>query len=382
MRPDKNPHNRRPGAAPSTPPSMPPPAPPKPDAGPRPLSPRQQAHLQGTPRGHLPQMTTPPPGPVAKSRPVPPRTNEVGRRPEPSHVRRRPIPKKTVRARALRSARNRRRVNIPRLLLGWAAFALVAECVVAALWSPRFWVRELIVEGNATVATETLTQRLALREQSNLLRLSASRLVEVAGAEPAVEVAEIRRSLPGTVHLLVRERTPWAAVQVGRGGAWYVMDRHLIPFRSGKKPERGLPLLALETPAGGGTSKPVTLGKAISAPGLAEVSQCLAWSSARPDFPLERIAIDGDGKLCLNRMGGVRVTLGSGIDLERKLETLGLLLARRADLQGAGETQIASVNLIAYDAPALALRKAAPPGAKGELAPLSTAGARRRQAPQ
>ena len=75
-------------------------------------------------------------------------------------------------------------------------------------------------------------------------------------------------------------------------------------------------------------------------------------------LPSVCLAVDGSGKLCLNRGGGLPILLGSGIDLERKLATLTRLLAEHPSLQVG--TDIAYVNLYAWDAPALMLRVSGP----------------------
>ena len=124
-------------------------------------------------------------------------------------------------------------------------------------------------------------------------------------------------------------------------------------------PEANLPLVTVAThsaSAGKPVGKPV-LGAINTAPGLSDVSACLDWSKEQgTNFPVEKVTIDNVGKLCLNRAGGMTVLLGPGMDLEEKLRTLSLLLSKRTDLRGSAPTQIAQVNLYAYDAPALVPR--------------------------
>jgi len=273
-------------------------------------------------------------------------------------------------ARQVRSAerrRNRKRTNWPRVLLGIACTALVAECVAALLWSPRLWVKRVVVSGNDTVPTELLVKRLGIKPQSNILRLPVGRLRTAAEAEPAVEKVELHRDLPDTVRLVVTERRPWASVRIGNGPVCYTIDRNLIPFRQAKAPEPGLPRIVL---APGEERMSPVLGRRLNAPGLASAGQCLAWAYAHgSEFPLEKVSIDPWGKLCLNRVGGVAVRLGSGMDLDKKLATLDLLLQHRTDLRGTGSGPVAAVNLIAYDAPAL-VAAAKPPASDVPAGPV------------
>ena len=227
------------------------PARPQPDAGPRPLSDRQKARQAEGRRDFLHehqnarvfdapllQPAAPAPAPAQKPKRAP-RKNakniKAVRDAETTHVRR-PRPTAPVRT-------NRRRINYPRLLLGWATAALVVEIAAAVLWSPRLWVKSVEIEGNTTVPASRLLTRLRVGPHENLVRLSPARLQKAVEAEPTVEWAEVKRNLPPAVHVFVRERTPWASVKVG--GAFYTIDRNLVPFRVGKKPEVRLPLLVL-----------------------------------------------------------------------------------------------------------------------------------------
>jgi len=222
--------------------------------------------------------------------------------------------------------------------------------VAALLFSPRLWVQRVSVEGNQVVSAPSIVARLHLGEHTNIVRLPVEKLRAAVLQEPQLETVEIHRSLPGTVRVVVAERIPWACAQTADGSD-YVIDKHLVPFRTADIPPVGLPLLKLSS----ATGRP-PLGKPMSAPGLDQVSKCLAWSKSRPDFPLDAVSIDGEGKLCLNRAGGAKILLGSGRDLDKKLQSLETLLAQRGELRDP--TRVAYVNLFAYDAPAVAMRPA------------------------
>lgn len=252
---------------------------------------------------------------------------------------------------------NRRRTNYPRLLLGWVTAALCMEVIATAMWSPRLWVKSVRIDGNTTVPTARVLGRLHIGPRDNLVRLSTGKLRASVEAEPSVEWAEVRRTLsPLGVQVFVRERTPWASVQVN--GNCYTIDRNLVPFRVRQTPESHLPRLVLSgagSPPSKLNSMPV-LGKPMTAPGLNDVSRCLAWSVSQTDFPLESVEIDPQGKLCLNKVGGLPVRLGSGVDLDKKLRTLATLLATRPELRESDGVE--EINLFAFDAPAVFWRVA------------------------
>jgi cell division septal protein FtsQ len=252
------------------------------------------------------------------------------------------------RVKVKRAGKNRRRINVPRILLGWATAALVVECVAAALFSPRLWVKSVLVEGTQSIPAQTIMSHIKLGDQENIVRLPVKQLRVAVSSEPEVETVEIRRDfLHAVVHVVVKERTPWACVQTP-DKLCYIIDQKLVPFQVKDIPKVGLPLLKLSEASG-----KVPLGKPMTAPGLTQVSRCLTWARGM-DFPLDAVTIDSEGKLCLNRAGGARFLLGSGQDLDRKLKSLEMLLEQRAELRSA--TDVAYVNLLAYDAPAVRMR--------------------------
>lgn len=358
--PPKPARKRASAAKPAVAGTVPPPGPKRPDLGPRPVSARQLAHREA--------QTVPPPGPVPYPMPrdaTAPRGERSPGRGGGSEKRRRTHLRDAEtthtrvrgtsaasRKRVRRRARNRRRVNLPRVLLAWASGVLVVECVAALLFSPRLWVKRIVVEGNHDIPAPAILARLKLGDHENIVRLPAARLSQAVLAEPRVETVEIHRRLPDTVRVVIKERTPWACAQLADGSC-YIIDRSLVPFRTADVPPVGLPLLKLS----GASQAAPPLGRPMSAPGLDQVSKCLAWANARPDFPLDAVSIDSEGKLCLNRAGGAKILLGSGTDLDKKLHSLETLIAQRADLRSA--SNVAYVNLYAYDAPAVSLRSAA-----------------------
>ena len=267
-----------------------------------------------------------------------------------------------ARQRAKRLA-NRKRTDWGKVLLRGARFVLCGEVLAALVFSPRLWVKSVVVAGNATVPTATITKRLAIAPRTNTLRAlwERSRFVAALRAEPTVEAATVKPVFPDGLSVVVTERKAFAAVQFDCApGQWYTLDKNRVPFRVFKgAPEAGLPQVTVATAPLIG-AKPV-LGSVCNAPGLSDVGTCLAWASAQGDnFPVQKIAVDRAGKLCLNREGDVAVLLGPGLELREKLQTLSLLLTKRADLCGSAPSTIAKVNLFAYDAPALVPRPDAP----------------------
>jgi hypothetical protein len=124
------------------------------------------------------------------------------------------------------------------------------------------------------------------------------------------------------------------------------VDETLVAFRKDRTPPPDLPLIVLVDPAGPAPR----LGKQIQTPGIQPAKKCLLWAASHPHFPLTKISVDPGGKLCLNRDNGAEVRLGTGKDLDKKLNALALLIQQRPDVRAGN---FAYMNLYAYDAPAL-----------------------------
>jgi hypothetical protein len=343
-------------------------SPAKPEAGPRPLSERQRGHLSHLHAAH-----------VGRPEAVLNRTAVSLHRREAKPIRAgKPSPFRSGAATAKRQREkkrlNRKRINWGKLLLQVASVALCVEVVAVLAFSPRLRIKTVAIEGNGTVPTERLTKRLAIAPDTNILQLLYKRgqLLQAVRAEPTVEAVNIEPRFPDGLTVTVTERKPFAAVKFDSDpGKWYTLDKNRVPFRAfDGLPEANLPLVSVATRGGTGgkqSLKPV-LGKVCNAPGLADVGACLAWAKEQGvNFPVEKVTIDNAGKLCLNRVGGMTVLLGPGMDLNEKLETLSLLLSKRMDLRGSAPTPIAMVNLYAYDAPALVPREDGDQTADGEL---------------
>lgn len=330
----------------------------KPDAGPRPLSDRQRGHLSHL---HAAQVGRPEAVLNRTVVGVQRRESKPGKAASPAPFR---SGAATAKRQREKSRQNRKRINWAKALLNTATVILCVEFIAALWFSPRLRIKTVAVEGNVTVPTERLAKRLAIAPDTNILELLYKRgqLLAAVRAEPSVATVTIEPSSYDGLSVVVTERQPFAAVKFdSEPGKWYTLDKNRVPFRVFEGlPEANLPLVTVAT-RGEATGKKAVqpmLGKVCAAPGLSDVGACLAWAKEQGvNFPVEKVTIDNAGKLCLNRVGGMTVLLGPGMDLNEKLGTLSLLLSKRTDLRGSAPTQIAMVNLYAYDAPALVPRE-------------------------
>jgi cell division septal protein FtsQ len=116
-----------------------------------------------------------------------------------------------------RSAPPRRRRPNPLLVLLRplsVALLLVAVPGGLAAWvltSPRFQLREVVVEGGSErVPVDWVAGALAPREGENLVRLPLSEIAAELRRNPWIDQVELRKELPGRLRVAVTERRPVA----------------------------------------------------------------------------------------------------------------------------------------------------------------------------
>ncbi len=246
-------------------------------------------------------------------------------------------------------ALNRRKPNILRRALLVALLTLITECVVVALFSPRFHIKDVTITGLQSVPTQRIRKQFAVPSQQNLFLAPTHDWERAILRLPSVASVEIHRKLPGNLEVMVHERMPWASVRT-YDGVWHTIDRHFIPFRTTSQPEPGL-LRILASDFEPWEALP---GIALPSASLEAAQECAGWALNYKKFPLSQIEIDTGSKVCLNRAGGVPVYLGSSEKITEKLTSLEKLLAVRPDLINKDRTQLHYINLFAADAPAVA----------------------------
>ncbi len=132
-----------------------------------------------------------------------------------------PTPSSLVRS--LGAALNR---SAPAILRISALAAIAGAGGATWVWlthSPRFALRDVVVEGNRHVSREAILRRAGVAEGKNLLRVSPRHVESALAADPWIEAVEARRRMPDRLEILVTERQPAALVSV-EGAGLYLAD--------------------------------------------------------------------------------------------------------------------------------------------------------------
>lgn len=222
-----------------------------------------------------------------------------------------------------------------------AALAAAFGGYYAATW-PGFDVRAVSVTGNRVVSSRQIlaAARIALHENVWLQNMNAA--AKRIEAIPYVQSASIHRTLPATVRISVRERTPFARLR--SGSAFVLVDRDLRVLQTAPTASR-LPLLVVES------SSTLSLGTFLkhgAAVRLRNDEEALAGAG----IAVGRLQFDAYGDLEAVTPGGVRLLLGDDRTLEHKVALVRPILSQTS----AGGRKVAAIDLRALKAPVVVFR--------------------------
>jgi cell division protein FtsQ len=103
----------------------------------------------------------------------------------------------------------------------WASYRFVTT-------SPRFAITKIEVRGNEHLATETILAGVSARVGDNVFATNLDALADELRVNPWIANADVRRELPHTLVISVREHAPAALVQLG---GLYLVDDEGHPFK-------------------------------------------------------------------------------------------------------------------------------------------------------
>jgi cell division protein FtsQ len=221
---------------------------------------------------------------------------------------------------AARSARWAAALRIARTTVG---FVLILGVSLGVAWgarryvntSPRFAVRETVVDGTVRRSKETILQEGGIAVGDNVFAIDLDAARRKLEADPWIAEATLARRLPDTILVQVKERDAAAVVALGES---YLVSRDGEVF---KKLEPGdpsdLPIITGIDPDGlardrEGTTR--TLQHAL------DLAGDYAQSSLATKHSLQELHVDGSGNMTLVvGTGGVSLALGAP-PYRRKLE--------------------------------------------------------------
>ena len=192
-------------------------------------------------------------------------------------------------------------------LAGFAAWALFGSQLLA--------VRSVVISGTHLVPASEVLSIAGVEPGTPLIRLNTGQVAARVDTIRQVRSAQVTRSWPDRVVIVVRERTPAVAVPAPGGGFDLVDSTGVIVLWATTRPA-DLPLY----PA----TAPITLLRGD--PDLAAAAAVLGELPAHLRSSVESVTAPGPDQVTLQLAGGITVVWGGTGQASAKSEELGLLM--------------------------------------------------------
>lgn len=204
----------------------------------------------------------------------------------------------------------RRRRLRPWAVAGAVLVALVTGSI-ALSYTSLFGARKVEVEGEERLTPRRVMRLAGVAPGTNVLHLDAMLAESRLEDDPWVLDATVETSLPGTITISVRERSPVLVLAAGESARYVAGDGTLL----GDAPRSAaLPRL---TPLPGATITPQALDTAGA------VAQAMSPGLRRR---VDTIAVAEDGTVSLVVDGGVQVRYGAAVDETAKAQAISAIL--------------------------------------------------------
>lgn len=168
--------------------------------------------------------------------------------------------------------------------------------------SPLFEVKKIEVQGNNQLAKNEIIKASGLYKGVNIFKISVKEARANLSAIPVLKEVIIRRDLPSTISIVVKERQAFALLPVENG--FVEIDEQGVFIRKSNKIREGLPVLT------GMQFAAATPGEKIAGQELDKVLKAVGELPPSLVVRLSEIHFS-DGALVLYTAGGVQCRLGS-----------------------------------------------------------------------
>jgi UDP-N-acetylmuramate--alanine ligase len=216
--------------------------------------------------------------------------------------------------RPVEPARAPERRRLRRILLLAALLAVVAAAVWVVGSSSILGLRDVRVEGTRTLRPAQVAALVDVPRGTPLVRVDTAAVSARVGALALVAHVEVTRSLPGTLVVTVRERTP-VAVQED-AGRFRLLDRDGVAYANVAKPPKGMTRIQARADSPPGTLRD-TVGVVLALPPALR-NQVLAVTATSPNA------------IGLRLRGGRIVVWGGAVESPKKALVLQALLRQKA----------------------------------------------------
>lgn len=241
-----------------------------------------------------------------------------------------------------RAVRRARAVRIRRKIIAIGTMLALTYGGWALVHSSLFALDGVEVAGLDRVDRATLLETAGIRIGMNMLSVDTKAIEARLEAVPLIEAVTVKRLYPSKLQIHVREREAVAVLMLP-GSRWLIDSRGVVIEEAGD--DAGLPIIRSGDDAGIAAGS--SLSDEVVLAGLA------VWRETPASLKPKVTAIEAStpGAIAV-RFGGVRVIVGTAMNLPEKMRILQEIFAHA---EATGKTVVA-VDLRAPDRPAARLR--------------------------
>ncbi|WP_040211924.1 cell division protein FtsQ/DivIB [Clostridium polynesiense] len=120
--------------------------------------------------------------------------------------------------------RKRKKAKIRRRIFLFLIF-FIGIAVLLSLKTDYFYIKKIVIDNNKSVTAEDIVERSGLTENSNILYINTKNIKNSVATNPYIESVEIKRQLPNTVLINVKEREPKYFINYENN--FYILDKSL-----------------------------------------------------------------------------------------------------------------------------------------------------------
>ena len=224
--------------------------------------------------------------------------------------------------------KNRKKSRVLKIM---ALFLVIIGITIFAMISPIFNIEELDVTGNEKIDSSTIISLAGIKEGENIFRISKNNIINKIKENPYIDSVVIKRSLPGTLKINVKERV--VAYQIKAINSYVYIDYQGYILETSSK-DSGVPILeGLST-----TQDTLLNGKRISNEDIEKIGKILRIMSTAKSIGISdkitKISVQNNEYSIELKKEKKMVYIGSAKDLTNKFAYLKAILTSEKDKAG------------------------------------------------
>lgn len=140
-------------------------------------------------------------------------------------------PKKLTKQQEIAKKKRKIIFKIIRLIM---LIGLIIAGAIYAMLSPIFNIKNITVQGNSKIASETIVSLSGLNINQNIFNFRTSKTVELIKENPYIESVDIKRELPDKIEIFVTERKATFMITLGNAYVYLNNQGYMLETNSQK----------------------------------------------------------------------------------------------------------------------------------------------------